>query len=53
MITGFHTIVYSDDADSTRAFFSDVLDWPSLDAGGGWPGFLVAAVGLEPTTSRL
>jgi len=36
MITGFHTIIYSEDTDATRAFLSDVLGWPSLDAGGGW-----------------
>lgn len=35
MITGFHTILYSDDADETRAFFSDVLGWPSIDAAVG------------------
>ena len=35
MITGFHTIVYSDDPDATRACFRDVLSWPALDAGGG------------------
>ena len=28
MITGFHSIIYSDDAEATRAFFRDVLDWP-------------------------
>ena len=36
MITGFHTIIYSDDAEVTRAFFRDVLAWPHLDSGGGW-----------------
>lgn len=36
MISGFHTIIYSDDAEATRAFFRDVLGWPHLDAGGGW-----------------
>ena len=36
MITGSHVIVYSRDADAERAFFSDVLDYPHLDAGGGW-----------------
>ncbi len=24
-ITGFHTVIYSDDSDATRTFFSDVL----------------------------
>ena len=28
MITAVHTLVYSDDAGATRAFFRDVLRWP-------------------------
>jgi catechol 2,3-dioxygenase-like lactoylglutathione lyase family enzyme len=36
MITGAHAIVYSRDADADRAFFRDVLGFPSVDAGGGW-----------------
>ena len=36
MITGAHAIVYSGDADADRAFFRDVLGFPSVDAGGGW-----------------
>jgi hypothetical protein len=36
MITGAHVIVYSRDADADRAFFSDVLGYPHVDAGGGW-----------------
>ncbi|MCU1351275.1 MAG: hypothetical protein JWM05_484 [Acidimicrobiales bacterium] len=36
MITGAHTIVHAQDPDATRAFFQDVLGWPSVDAGGGW-----------------
>jgi catechol 2,3-dioxygenase-like lactoylglutathione lyase family enzyme len=36
MITGAHTILYSRDADALRAFFRDVLELPSVDAGGGW-----------------
>jgi catechol 2,3-dioxygenase-like lactoylglutathione lyase family enzyme len=36
MITGAHVIVYSRDADADRAFFRDVLDYPHVDAGGGW-----------------
>lgn len=36
MITGLHTIVYSEKADAVRAFFRDVLEYPSVDAGGGW-----------------
>ena len=36
MITGAHTIVYTQDADALRAFFRDVLELPCVDAGEGW-----------------
>jgi catechol 2,3-dioxygenase-like lactoylglutathione lyase family enzyme len=36
MITGMHVIVYTRDAQADRAFFRDVLGFPSVDAGGGW-----------------
>jgi hypothetical protein len=36
MITGAHAIVFTEDADALRAFFRDVLEFPSVDAGGGW-----------------
>jgi catechol 2,3-dioxygenase-like lactoylglutathione lyase family enzyme len=36
MITGAHVILYSTDADADRAFFRDVLEYPSVDAGHGW-----------------
>jgi catechol 2,3-dioxygenase-like lactoylglutathione lyase family enzyme len=36
VITGAHVIVYSTDPDADRAFFRDVLGFPSVDAGGGW-----------------
>ncbi len=36
MITGLHTIVFSPEAEKVRAFFRDVLNLPSVDAGGGW-----------------
>ncbi len=36
MINGAHVIVYSRDADADRAFFRDVLEYPHVDAGGGW-----------------
>ena len=51
MITGFHTIIYSDDAEATRAFFRDVLRWPSIDVGGGWLIFKTrpAELGVHPT----
>ena len=36
MITGLHAIVFSPQAEKVRAFFTDVLGMPSVDAGGGW-----------------
>ena len=36
MITGAHAILFSDDAEALRTFFRDVLEFPSVDAGGGW-----------------
>lgn len=36
MIAGMHTILYSKQADAVRAFFRDVLEFPSVDAGHGW-----------------
>jgi catechol 2,3-dioxygenase-like lactoylglutathione lyase family enzyme len=36
MIAGAHTLIFSDDAEATRAFFRDVLDFTSIDTGGGW-----------------
>ncbi|MFC0110400.1 VOC family protein [Kibdelosporangium aridum] len=51
MITGMHAIVYSKQAEETRAFFRDVLGWPSVDAGGGWLIFQSppAEVAAHPT----
>jgi catechol 2,3-dioxygenase-like lactoylglutathione lyase family enzyme len=39
VITGAHAIVFSPEAAKVRAFFKDVLELPSVDAGGGWPIF--------------
>jgi catechol 2,3-dioxygenase-like lactoylglutathione lyase family enzyme len=36
MINGAHVVIYSEDADADRAFFRDVLHFPSVDAGHGW-----------------
>lgn len=50
-ISGFHTIIYSDDAAATRAFLRDVLGWPAVDAGGGWLIFKTppSEAGVHPT----
>src|SRR5690242_20324838 len=51
MINGFHSLIYSDDPDATRAFFRDVLGWPYVDAHGGWLIFKTppAEQGVHPT----
>ena len=36
MITGVHAVIFSKDAEADRAFFRDVLNLESVDAGGGW-----------------
>ena len=36
MIIGVHAIVFSEDVAKTRRLFADVLELPSVDAGGGW-----------------
>jgi|SRR5215211_2196469 len=36
MITGVHAIIFTKDADAVRTFFGEVLEFPSVDAGGGW-----------------
>jgi len=36
MIYGAHVILYSTDAEADRAFFRDVMKYPSEDAGHGW-----------------
>jgi catechol 2,3-dioxygenase-like lactoylglutathione lyase family enzyme len=46
MITGAHAVVFSRDADALRAFFRDVLGFPSVDAGGGWLIFALPSAEL-------
>jgi len=36
MITGAHTIIYSEDAAADIAFFRDVLKLTNVDVGNGW-----------------
>jgi catechol 2,3-dioxygenase-like lactoylglutathione lyase family enzyme len=36
VIRAAHIIIYSKNADADRAFFRDVLRYPSADAGHGW-----------------
>jgi catechol 2,3-dioxygenase-like lactoylglutathione lyase family enzyme len=39
MITGIHAVIFTTDAEADRAFFRDILELRSVDAGGGWPIF--------------
>jgi len=36
MISGAHMIIYTTNEEADRAFFRDVLRFPSVDAGEGW-----------------
>jgi catechol 2,3-dioxygenase-like lactoylglutathione lyase family enzyme len=51
MISGTHAIIYAEDAERARAFFRDVLEWPHVDAHGGWLIFQLppAELGVHPT----
>jgi catechol 2,3-dioxygenase-like lactoylglutathione lyase family enzyme len=51
VITGVHAIIFTRDADADRAFLRDVLELPSVDAGGGWPIFALppAELAAHPT----
>ena len=43
-IIGMHALIYSKKDEAARAFFRDVLDFPSVDAGRGWLIFGVAVI---------
>ncbi|HEV3154374.1 MAG TPA: hypothetical protein VGZ02_11260 [Candidatus Baltobacteraceae bacterium] len=51
MITGIHAIVYSRHAEKIREFFAGVLQFQSVDAGGGWPIFAAppTEIAVHPT----
>ena len=51
MISGVHAIIFTRDADAVRAFLRDVIELPSVDAGGGWPIFALppAELAAHPT----
>lgn len=50
MISGSHVVIFTQDAEADRAFFRDVLQLPSVDAGGGWLIFALppSEVALHP-----
>jgi hypothetical protein len=51
MITGTHVLFYSENPEADRAFFRDVLQFRSVDVGGGWLIFTLppAEAGVHPT----
>jgi catechol 2,3-dioxygenase-like lactoylglutathione lyase family enzyme len=51
MIGGAHLMLFSRDAEATRAHLRDVLGLRSVDAGGGWLIFALppAELGVHPT----
>ncbi|MFZ0664490.1 MAG: VOC family protein, partial [Acidimicrobiales bacterium] len=51
MIIASHSIIYAEDPEQARAFFRDVLDFPFVDAHGGWLIFKLppAELGIHPT----
>lgn len=54
MINGVHMLIFSKNADAIRAFFRDVLELRSVDAGHGWSIFALspAEVAAHPTDSE-
>lgn len=52
MITSVHTLIYSDDAEATRAFLRDILEWPYVESEGGWLIFKTgpSELGIHPTS---
>jgi hypothetical protein len=54
MITGAHFLLYSTNPEADRAFFRDVLQLRSIDAGGGWPIFRLppAEIAVHPADGR-
>jgi hypothetical protein len=50
MITGAHFLLYSEDPEADRVFFSNVLEFRSIDLGEGWLLFALppAELALHP-----
>jgi hypothetical protein len=53
-ISGVHSVIYSQDADATRAFFRDTLRLNFVDAGHGWLIFALppAELAIHPTETQ-
>ena len=54
MISAVHATVFAADADAARAFFRDMLQLESVDAGGGWLIFALppAELAVHPTEGQ-
>jgi len=52
VITAAHVIIYSEDAEATRAFFRDVLGLANVDVHDGWLIFKLppAELGIHPSS---
>jgi catechol 2,3-dioxygenase-like lactoylglutathione lyase family enzyme len=55
VIKAVHTVIYSDDAEATRAFLRDVLGWPYVEDAQSEPGWLIfksgpSELGVHPTS---
>jgi predicted enzyme related to lactoylglutathione lyase len=51
VISGVHGVIFTKDAEGLRAFLRDVLEFSSVDAGGGWLIFALppAELAAHPT----
>jgi hypothetical protein len=54
MINGAHSIIYSNNPESDRAFLRDIMKLPSVDVGGGWLifGLPPAEIAVHPSDSN-
>jgi catechol 2,3-dioxygenase-like lactoylglutathione lyase family enzyme len=54
MINAIHALIYTKNAQSTRAFFRDVLGFPHVEAGDGWLifGLPPAELGIHPDEGK-
>ena len=55
MINGAHILIYSRDAEADRAFFRDVLKFPSVEVSEGWLVFALppAEVAIHPVRGKI
>jgi hypothetical protein len=54
MIFGAHLVIFSKDAEADRAFFANILGFPSVDVGQGWLIFALppAEVSVHPNETN-